>query len=74
MEFFSQFGGQFLLLIKGAILLFLAIYIVFASIVIRQVRVMTDTLQVGFEKPIKTLVFVHFAFAVGLFIFSLFVL
>ena len=74
MEFFTQFGESFLLILKGAILIFLAIYIIFASIVIRQVKVMTETLQVGFEKPIKTLAFIHFVFAVGLFLLSIFVL
>lgn len=74
MEIFSQFGESFLLLLKLAVLIFLAIYIIFASVVVRQVRVMTETLEVGFEKAIKTVAFIHFVFAVGLFLLSIFVL
>jgi uncharacterized protein with PQ loop repeat len=53
-----------LILIKIAVLIFLLFYIIFAGIVVKQVRVMTETLQVGFETPIKTLALVHFIFAV----------
>ena len=52
-----------LLLIKTGVILFLILYLVFAGVVIKQVRMMTDTLEVGFENPIKFIVLLHFIFA-----------
>lgn len=60
--------------IKTAIILFLLLYIVFAGVVIRQVRVMTETLQVGFEKPIKALAFFHFLFSLLVLVLAVLVL
>lgn len=42
----------------------LVIYLVFALVVVRQVRLMTDTLEVGFELPIRILSYLHLIFAV----------
>ena len=61
-------------IIKIALLIFLSLYIIFAGIVVKQIRVMTDTLEVGFEKPIKIIGFVHFAFSVIVFFSALVVL
>jgi hypothetical protein len=63
-----------LFFVKIAILFFLLLYIVFAGVVIRQVRVMAETLQVGFEKPIKAIAFFHFLFSLLVFVIALFVL
>jgi hypothetical protein len=52
-----------LILIKIATLLFLLFYLVFAGVVIKQAKIMTETIQTGFEGPIKGLVFAHFVFA-----------
>lgn len=52
-----------LILIQIAMILFLIFYLIFAAIVIKQVKVMTETLQIGFENPIKALAFFHFVFA-----------
>jgi len=52
-----------LILIKIAVLVFLILYLIFSGIVVKQVRVMIETLQVGFETPIKTLALIHFIFA-----------
>jgi len=52
-----------LILIKIAVLLFLVFYLVFAGVVIKQTRVMTETIEMGFEGPIRALVFIHFIFA-----------
>lgn len=52
-----------LILIKIAVLAFLFFYLLFAGIVVKQVRVMTETLQVGFEAPIKVIALIHFVFA-----------
>jgi len=45
-----------------AILAFL-IYLLFALVIVRQVRLMTETIQVGFETPLKFLSYVHLTFA-----------
>lgn len=74
MQVFADFGTSILLIIKGVVLLFLFLYIVFASVVIRQVRVMTETLQVGFERPLKLLALTHFLFALFVFILSIIIL
>jgi hypothetical protein len=59
---------------KIATLVFLLLYIVFSVVVIRQVRLMTDTLEVGFEAPLILVSFLHFIFAAGVFILALFIL
>ena len=46
----------------------LLVYTVFASVVIRQVGLMLDTLDVSFEKPIRLMAYVH----LGLSLFVLF--
>lgn len=65
------FGISLLPFIKIAALILLGLYIVFALVVVRQVKVMTDTLQLGFEEPIKILSYVHLIFAVFVFITAL---
>jgi hypothetical protein len=61
-------------LVKLGFLVFLFLYVIFSAIVIKQARVMSETLQVGFEKQIKLLVLVHFATAVIIFILAILIL
>lgn len=58
------------LLLIGKIfaLLALGIYIVFALVIIRQVKLMTATIQTGFEGFIKFIAWVHLLFAVLVFV------
>lgn len=56
-------SGTFHLILRIGILLFLVIYVVFAATIVKQVRIMVDTLSTGFETQIKALVFLHFLFA-----------
>lgn len=42
----------------------LVLYLVFALVVVRQVKLMTDTLEVGFELPIRILAYAHLIFAI----------
>ena len=65
---------SFLPILKIFALIGLGIYIVFALVLVRQVQLMTDTLEVGFEKPIRFLSFVHLLFAVAVFVLALIVL
>lgn len=64
-----------ILFIGKIIMLFaLFLYIIFASIVVRQVYLMTATLRTGFEFPVKSLAWAHLFVALGVFIFSLVIL
>ena len=56
------------------VLIFLGIYIIFSFVVIRQVQLMTQTLEIGFENQLKFLSFMHFLFAVAVFVFALIIL
>lgn len=61
-------------IIKIGILIILALYIIFAFVVVRQVQLMTATLEVGFESQLKFLSFIHFLFAIGVLIFAFIIL
>jgi hypothetical protein len=67
-------GFNGLILIKIVALVLMAMYLVFAFVVIRQVKLMTKTLQLGFETVAITLAYLHFAFAVLVFITALVIL
>jgi hypothetical protein len=58
--------------IKFAIVALMLVYLLFAFIVIKQVKLMTRTLKVGFETPVKMFAYFHFLFAVVVLLFSLF--
>lgn len=60
--------------IKILIIIFLCLYIIFAFVLIKQVQMMTRTLEVGFEKQLIFLSFVHLLFAIGVLIFSILIL
>lgn len=60
--------------IKIFIIILLAIYIVFAFVIVRQVQLMTDTLVIGFEKQLKFLAYLHFLFAVAVLVFGILIL
>jgi len=61
-------------IIKIFIIIFLSIYIIFALVVVRQVQLMTKTLEVGFENQLKFLSLVHLMAAVGVLIFAIVIL
>ncbi|HCR35992.1 hypothetical protein A2130_00530 [Candidatus Woesebacteria bacterium GWC2_33_12] len=61
-------------ILKVFILIFLVIYIIFAFVVMRQVQLMTATLEVGFEGQLKFLAFLHFLFAIAVFVFAILIL
>ena len=65
------FGISVWLVVKIAALILLGMYLVFALIVVRQVKLMTDTLSLGFEGPIILLSYIHLAFAVLVFLAAL---
>ncbi len=61
-------------IVKIFALLFLAIYIIFSIVIIRQVQLMTATLEIGFEGQLRFLSVLHFLFAVGVFVFGILIL
>ncbi|KKU22183.1 MAG: hypothetical protein UX34_C0032G0002 [Candidatus Woesebacteria bacterium GW2011_GWF1_46_13] len=50
------------------------LYIIFSLVVVRQVQLMTETLEVGFEAQLKTISYLHLAFAILVFLAALIVL
>lgn len=58
--------GGFLSIVKAGIVFALFLYLIFALIVVRQVQLMTETLEVGFEKEVMVLAIVHLFFAIGI--------
>ncbi|KKU10267.1 MAG: hypothetical protein UX13_C0016G0024 [Candidatus Woesebacteria bacterium GW2011_GWB1_45_5] len=55
-------------LVKVLSLTLLGMYFIFALVVLKQVKLMTDTLQLGFEQFIKFLALAHLIFAVIVFL------
>jgi hypothetical protein len=60
--------------IKIFVLISMLLYIAFALVIVRQVQLMTKTLKVGFEFPVKTLALLHLVSAAVLFALALIVL
>lgn len=60
--------------VKLFFLFAIAIYIVFAFVIVRQVGLMTKTLEIGFEIPIKLIAWGHLLFAIGTFVLALVIL
>lgn len=50
---------------EALVIVGLSLYIIFAFVVVRQVNQMTDTLEVGFEGPIRFAAWLHFLFALA---------
>jgi len=67
-------GISIWMIVKIAALILLAMYLVFALVMVRQVRLMTDTLQLGFETPVILLSYIHLVFAVLVFFAALIIL
>lgn len=59
---------------KGFILVAFFLYIIFSFVIVRQVQLMTLTLEVGFETQLKILSYLHLAFAILVFLAALIVL
>ena len=61
-------------IVKIFVMIALGIYAIFAGVVLKQIKMMTDTIEVGFETPILFIGLAHFLFAVGVLIFALIIL
>jgi hypothetical protein len=60
--------------VKIFVLFGLTLYLIFALVVIRQVQLMTKTIKMNFEAPVKILALVHLLFAIAVFLFALIIL
>jgi hypothetical protein len=61
-------------LLKIGFLVFLFIYVIFAGVIIKQVRMMTDTLDLGLETQIKLIVLIHFLISLVILVLAFFLL
>ncbi|MGB9706499.1 MAG: DUF5657 family protein [Microgenomates group bacterium] len=75
-QFLAGFIPQFSIwwLVKGLFVLGLALYLAFAVIVIRQVGLMSRTLDGEFNLPLKFVAWIHFFVALGIFLIALLIL
>lgn len=62
------------LVIKIFLCFAIFLYVIFAFVVVRQVSIMLNTLELGFETPIRFLSWSHFVFAVCVFVLALAIL
>lgn len=67
-------GFNIWIIIKFLSLVVLGMYIIFAFVITRQVKTMTDTLTLGFEPIVKFLAFLHLMFAILVFVTAVIVL
>jgi hypothetical protein len=59
---------------KFFMLFAIVIYIVFALVVVKQVKLMTNALELGYESILKLMAYLHLAFSILVFIFALIIL
>lgn len=59
---------------KIFILIALLIYMVYAFVVIRQVKIMTITFETGLEVPLRLISWLHLGLVIFIFLIALFVL
>jgi hypothetical protein len=50
------------------------VYLIFAFVIIKQVRVMIETLDIGFSYPVRLISYMHFLFALGIIMLSVIIL
>lgn len=74
METIPLIGISVWLVAKIFVLIALAIYIVFAAVIVKQVSLMIKTIKVGFEAPIKFVAWGHLLFALGIFVLAIIIL
>lgn len=74
METIPLLGISVWLVVKIFVMLALAIYIVFALVVLKQISLMISTVEMGFSLPIRLIGWAHLLFAIGIFILALIIL
>lgn len=61
-------------IIKWFVVFAEVLYLVFAFVIVKQVKVMLDTLDIGFSFPVRLISYSHFLFALGIIILSVIIL
>ena len=74
MQTFPELSNLVWTVAKILVVFGLSLYVIFALVVVRQVQLMTKTIHMNFEIPVKFLVLVHLFFAIGVLIFALIIL
>ena len=74
METVPILGISIWLIAKIVALVLLGMYFIFALVVVRQAQLMTDTIEVGFEVPIRLFSYLHLIFAIVIFVAALIIL
>lgn len=76
MESISTIAGgiSVWLILKIVAIVLLSMYLIFALVVVRQVKMMTSTLQLGYEGLAKMFGFAHLLFAVLVLLFAIIIL
>ena len=74
MELLATTELSLLPFIKIAVAIGFLLYIAFAVVVVRQVNLMTATLELGHERVIKYLSLIHLVFAIASFVLTLVIL
>jgi hypothetical protein len=74
METLLTNGLNTFLLMKVLGIILCAMYLVFAFVIIRQVKLMTTTLRLGLEPQLTFISYIHLAFAVLVFLAALIIL
>ena len=67
-------SGLVLTIAKAAVIVGLAVYIIFALVVVKQVELMNSTLEVPFEKHVRYLSLIHLLFAATVLIIAILIL
>lgn len=73
-ETIPQIDIQVVTIIKFMSIILLGMYLVFSLVLVRQVKLMTDTLQLGFEGTVRALAWAHLAFAILVFLSAIIIL
>ncbi|MHA2055297.1 MAG: DUF5657 family protein [Candidatus Hodarchaeales archaeon] len=71
---FSEWSDTTWLIIKLAFLIGILLYVIFAYIVTKQVKLMNETIEVGLENTIKIISYVHLAVSIFILILSMIIL
>ena len=74
MEAILNTDFNFWIIIKSLALVLLGMYLIFGLVVVKQVQMMTSTLQLGFEGLLKALAYTHLAFAILVFLSAIIIL
>ena len=59
---------------KVMVMFALLLYLVFSFVIVKQTKIMTETLELGFEKTVKMISLIHLVLAIGTFFLALFIL